>query len=147
MKILLAIDNSVYSDAATDAVIAQARPAHTEVHVIHVVDFPTNMIPEAHIYSPPTGRGRDAERKPAQALVEKVASKLRSHGLRVSTAIAWGDPRSKIIQAARDWNADLIVIGSHGWKGLSRFLMGSVPEGVARHAPCSVQIVRVREAA
>lgn len=147
MKILLAIDKSKFSEAATEAVIEQATPGHTQVHVIHVVDFPTNMIPEAAIYSPPTGRGRDAERKPAQALVDKVASRLRSHGLHVTTAIAWGDPRSKIIEEARKWGADLIVIGSHGWKGLGRFLMGSVPEGVARHAPCSVQIVRVRNAA
>jgi nucleotide-binding universal stress UspA family protein len=147
MKILLAIDKSRFSEAATEAVIAQGKPGHTEVHVIHVVDFPTNVIPEAGIYSPGMGRGRDAERKPAQALVDKVASQLRAHGLQVTTSIAWGDPRSKIIEAARRCDADLIVIGSHGWKGLSRFLMGSVPEGVARHAPCSVQIVRMRQVA
>jgi nucleotide-binding universal stress UspA family protein len=147
MKILLAIDNSEFSEAATEAVIEQSTPGHTEVHVFHVVDFPTNVIPEAGMYSPAMGRGRDAERKLAQALADKVASRLRSHGLRVTTAIAWGDPRSKIIEEARTWEADLIVIGSHGWKGLGRFLMGSVPEGVARHAPCSVQIVRVRKVA
>jgi len=147
MRILLATDSSDSSDAAADAVIAQSDPMDSEVHVVHVVDFPTNLIPEAHIYSPPSGRGRAAERKHAQGLVDKVASKLRSHGLRVTTSIAWGDPRSQIIKAAEAWDADLIVIGSRSWKGLGRILMGSVPEGVARHARCSVQIVRVRKVA
>ena len=147
MKILLAIDSSDSSEAAADAVIAQADPAISEVHVLHVVNFPTNMIPEAAIYSPPTGRGRAAERKLAQALVDKVTLRLRTHSLQVSSSISWGDPRSQIIKKAVEWEADLIVIGSRGWKGLGRFLMGSVPEGVALHAPCSVQIVRVRKAA
>jgi nucleotide-binding universal stress UspA family protein len=48
-----------------------------------------------------------------------------------------------ILDTAAKWHADLIVIGSHGRKGLDRFLLGSVSEAVARHAPCSVQIVRV----
>jgi len=147
MKILLAIDSSDSSEAAADAVIAQAHPGDSEVHVLHVVDFPTNMIPEAAIYSPPNGRGRAAERKPAEALVDKCATKLRSHNLRVTTSISWGDPRSQIIKKSVEWEADLIVIGSRGWTGIGRFLTGSVPQGVARHARCSVQIVRAHTAA
>jgi len=50
--------------------------------------------------------------------------------------------RIGILDAAREWRADLIVLGSRGEKGLRRFLLGSVAEFVARHAPCSVLIVR-----
>jgi nucleotide-binding universal stress UspA family protein len=53
-----------------------------------------------------------------------------------------GDPVESIVGAARGWPADLIVIGSHGRDGLGRVLLGSVAEGVARHAPCPVLVVR-----
>ena len=53
------------------------------------------------------------------------------------------DPRAAIVDYAANWKADLIVLGSHGRKGLDRFLIGSVAEFVARHAFCSVQIVRI----
>jgi nucleotide-binding universal stress UspA family protein len=67
---------------------------------------------------------------------------LRSKGLEVTTAVDWGDPRPKIIDDAAKWGADLIVVGSHGCKGLERFFLGSVSDAVARHAGCSVEIVR-----
>jgi nucleotide-binding universal stress UspA family protein len=55
-----------------------------------------------------------------------------------------GDTKSRIVDYAANWHADLIVLGSHGWKGLGRFLMGSVSEAVTRHARCSVEVVRCR---
>jgi nucleotide-binding universal stress UspA family protein len=53
-----------------------------------------------------------------------------------------GDPAASIAGAARDWPADLVVIGSHGREGIDRVVLGSVAESVARHAPCPVLIVR-----
>jgi nucleotide-binding universal stress UspA family protein len=47
-----------------------------------------------------------------------------------------------IIKTAKAWDADLIVVGSHGYRGIKRFLLGSVSQAVAFHAPCSVEIVR-----
>jgi nucleotide-binding universal stress UspA family protein len=85
----------------------------------------------------------EAETKRAEALVTKVADELRSKGLKVTTVVEQGDPKSMIIDAAAKWRADLIVIGSHGRKGLEHFLLGSVSEAVARHAGCSVEIVRI----
>jgi len=68
---------------------------------------------------------------------------LRSAGINVSTAIAQGNPKSIILDEAKVWGADLIVLGSHGRKGLERFLVGSVSDAVLRHAHCSVEIVRL----
>ena len=59
-----------------------------------------------------------------------------------SEATPIGDPRAFILDAAKTWAADLIVLGSHGRHGLERFLLGSVSEAVAVHAHCSVEIVR-----
>ena len=55
-----------------------------------------------------------------------------------------GTPLTEIVNAAKDWPADLIVIGSHGRGGLKRALLGSVAEGVMRHAHCPVLVVRAR---
>jgi len=61
----------------------------------------------------------------------------------VDTVVEWGNPKSKIIDAAAQWHADLIVLGSHGRTGLDRFLTGSVVDTVMRHAHCSVELVRI----
>jgi nucleotide-binding universal stress UspA family protein len=82
------------------------------------------------------------EREQAQGLVEKAARELRDAGFQVDTLVEVGDAKAIIVDAAAQWPADLIVLGSHGRKGLQRFLMGSVSEAVARHSPCSAQIVR-----
>jgi nucleotide-binding universal stress UspA family protein len=76
-------------------------------------------------------------------LVEHAAWQLRKAGFRASEAVEAGDPKVRIIDHAKEWRADLIVVGSHGLRGLSRFLMGSVSEAVTRHAGCSVEVVRI----
>jgi nucleotide-binding universal stress UspA family protein len=53
-----------------------------------------------------------------------------------------GDPRSVILEEAKEWDADLIVVGSHGYTGIKRLLLGSVAQSVVSHAPCSVEVVR-----
>jgi nucleotide-binding universal stress UspA family protein len=82
------------------------------------------------------------DKKPAHVLAERIAEELRSTGFKADTAVKGGDVRETIIDLAAEWHADLIVVGSHGERGLKRFLLGSVAEFVARHAMCSVAIVR-----
>jgi nucleotide-binding universal stress UspA family protein len=95
------------------------------------------------VHYPGIEHERDAQLKPAEALVARMAALLRSKGFRVTTAVALGNVKSKILDAAETWPADLIVMGSHRRKGLERLFMGSLAEGVARHAQCSVEIVRI----
>jgi nucleotide-binding universal stress UspA family protein len=144
MKVLLAIDDSKFSAAATQALIARAHPADTEVRVLHVVEAPSLLVGrEMGGYDPALDAVWEGETKQAQALVEKTAETLRAHGMKVTTAVLQGDPKSMIIDTSDEWHANLIVIGSHGRKALDRFLMGSVSEAIARHARCSVEIVRI----
>lgn len=143
MRILLAVDGSKFSEAATQTVIVQARPAGTEVRVLHVIDILTNQLPEVMAYYPGVEHARDARRKLADTLVAKTAELLRAKGLSVTTAVELGSPKSKIIDTAAEWHADLIVLGSHGRTGLDRFLLGSLPDSVLRHAHCSVELVRI----
>ena len=143
MKILLAIDGSKFSDAATHAVIAQAIPGEAQVRVVYVVNTMDNPFPEMTAFGAEIEHAPNIQRKPAKALVEAAANLLRAKGLTVTTAVEWGDPKSKIINAAEAWHADLIVVGSHGQAGLEHFMVGSVSDAVARYAPCSVEIVRI----
>jgi nucleotide-binding universal stress UspA family protein len=143
MKIVLAIDDSKFSDAATQAVIAQNRPQETEVHVVHVIQIISPQLPEMLGYYPGIEHSRDAQRKFGEAFLEKTAELLRSKGLRVTMAVEFGSPKSEIIDAAERSRADLIVLGSHGQTGLEQFLLGSVSDTVVRHAHCSVELVRV----
>jgi nucleotide-binding universal stress UspA family protein len=84
----------------------------------------------------------EGKKKPAHALVEHIAKELRDAGFKAGTAIKVGDIREVIIDSAAEWRADLIIVGSHGQRGIQRFLLGSVSEFVARHANCSVEIIR-----
>ena len=141
MKILLAVDDSKFSDAALEAVIAQIPPQGTEVLVLHVVEPITLSSPPqmSSSYAPEL----EIRVKEGQELVEREVQKLRAAGFKADGAVENGDIREKIIDAAAEWRADLIVMGSNGRRGVQRFLLGSVAEHVARHAQCSVEIVRV----
>jgi nucleotide-binding universal stress UspA family protein len=149
MKILLAVDESPFSQQAVQDVIEEFRPKNTEVQVVHAVEpisayFSAEWFPHFVPYVENVERDRLRQ---ARALVEKVCAKLRKAGFRNSKTIVHGDARAAILDLARQWKADLIVLGSHGLKGLNRLLMGSVSEAVMRHAPCSVQVVRVQPSA
>jgi nucleotide-binding universal stress UspA family protein len=143
LKILLAIDGSRFSEAATQAVIRQMRPEQTEVCVFHVVE-PLLLIPEFRLGNLEALKESEKQlRRHGENLVTRAEQLLRKAGFKVHTKIREGDHRAEIIDHAAEWGADLIVLGSHGRKGLNRFLLGSVAEFVARHAACSVEIVRI----
>src|SRR5271167_3722907 len=139
MRILMGIDDSKFSGDVLRAIVTQFRAEHTEVRVLHVLQpaapAPPQMAPG---YAPEL----EGQKKPARELVERIANELRAAGFQVDTAVEIGDIREGIIDSAAEWRADLIVVGSHGQRGIQRFLLGSVAEFVARHAKCSVEIVR-----
>jgi nucleotide-binding universal stress UspA family protein len=143
MKVLLAIDDSQFSAAATQAVLAFASPQKDTVRVLHVLDTLADLFPEMAQYCVEIEGAKDPRLKQAENLVRSAADLLGAKGLDVTMAIECGEPRSKIIDVANAWGADLIVLGSHGRTGLGRFLIGSVSDAVMRHACCSVEIVRI----
>jgi len=139
MRILVGIDDSHFCDAVVRAVVAQFRTENTEIRVLNVLQPIAPAPPQmAEGYAPEL----EAQKQPARELVERIAQDLGHAGFTVHTAVEIGDVRETIIDSAAAWGADLIVVGSHGQTGIQRFLMGSVAEFVARHARCSVEIVR-----
>lgn len=144
MKILLAIDDSKFSKAATSAVIRLAPPRQAQVRILHVVEPPSVLVARGMSgYSPNLRMVWEEQRRNAQSLVSKVAKQLRRKGYAPTTSVVQGEPRGKIVDVASRWKADMIVIGSHGHRGLKRLLLGSVSDAVVHHAHCSVLVVRI----
>jgi nucleotide-binding universal stress UspA family protein len=147
VRILLAIDDSACSAAATSAVIEQFAPSHTQVSLLHADDWPNGMSPSMAFGEGPAAAQsvlglHRLRRTNAAALLEDTADQLRRAGFVTAASLRDGDPRQVIVDYAKECRADLIVVGSHGKTGLDRML-GSVSDSVARHAPCSVEIVRL----
>lgn len=148
MKILLPLDSAPCSTAAVDAVLAQFRPKGIEIRLLHVVEWPKHL--PMHLAmgeGPSAGTDLLASRNQAfregKDLTSRAAARLRAAGFDTTETVVPGDARETIIDAAREWDPDLIVIGSHGWKGLDRLVMGSVSDAVVRRAGCSVEVIRM----
>jgi nucleotide-binding universal stress UspA family protein len=75
-------------------------------------------------------------------LLAAAAATARDAGVPVQTLPRPGDPADAILDVAEERDADLIVVGNKGTSGAKRFLLGSVPNRVSHHAPCSVLIIR-----
>lgn len=142
MKILLAVDRSQYSEAAARALIAQIRTQDTEVAVLHVIELALADFESRETFE----SSRRARLEQAHELVERFAAELRDAGYAVKPAVEEGDAKEAILNFAERWKPDVIFIGSHGRRAFRRFTLGSVTEAVARHAHCSVEIVRVPRA-
>ena len=82
-------------------------------------------------------------REDVQAVLDEEAERIRGLGVKqVETFAREGDPADAILDVAEETKADLIVVGNKGMTGARRYLLGSVPNNVSHHAPCSVIIVR-----
>jgi len=146
MRILVAIDDSNFSEAAASSVIALLKANGTEIRLLHVLEpFPVALAEQMGSKDCPDFAVAGLKlRDQAKKYLEATEDKLRCAGFETSYSLEEGDAREKILDYAECWAADLIVVGSHGRKGINRFLMGSVSEAMARYARCSVQIVRTR---
>ncbi len=81
-------------------------------------------------------------RADVQAMLEEAAAEIRAGGVQVELFARQGDPADAILDVAEERGSDLIVVGNKGMTGAKRFLLGSVPNKVSHHAPCSVLIIR-----
>src|SRR5579862_5678591 len=134
MKILLAIDESKFSEAVIEAVIRQAIPQVTEVRVLHVIE-PIPIYPDGQAwgYGPEASQVLDEQRKEAEGLVARAGQTLREKNFIVMTAIEEGNPKEVIIDSAAEWHADLIVVGrtdgrawtASSWEACRRRLHGT----------------------
>lgn len=143
MRVLLAIDDSESSELAAQMVIDQARPDKTEVLVLTVLRPPNLLVAREMVgYDPTLELNWEQQDKAAKALVGTVAEKLRKTGATANSSVEFGEPRTKILEIAEKWHADLIVMGSARRAKLAGYWSAGIPETIARRAHCSVEIVR-----
>lgn len=152
MRVLLPVDGSTCSEKSVQTIIDRFRPDETQVRVLHAVEWMREMpLCVQYAHGPTAGddvvQSRIKSFDRAHEMVERVAAQLEFKGFHASVSTPDADPKHAIVEAAREWPADLIVMGSHGRRGIDRILLGSVAEWVVRHAPCSMDIVRVPVAA
>src|SRR5579863_6751608 len=133
MKVVVAIDRSPSSQTVLQRVVSRPWPANTTFCVLNVVDVLRFERLPAII--------EDAEREGIQ-IAESGARRISSAGYEAFPYTALGNPRADITCYAKEWGADLILVGSHGHSAIARFLVGSVALAVMRTAPCTVEIVR-----
>lgn len=146
MKILLAIDGSPCSDAAVEEVGRRPWPEGSSIKVLTAFELPTPPTPEG--WALPLNYFEEMDvglRKQAQNIVDGAIGKLKPKlpkTISLDGQILVGSPRTAILDEAESWGADLIVVGSHGYRAWERFLLGSVSQSVVSHAKCSVEVVR-----
>lgn len=146
MKILLAVDGSDYSNAAVDAVAARPWPEGSSVQIISAMELSFTPTPET--WALPDSyyaQAEQAAKEQAESVVREASQRLRAGQalpMESFTTIKVGRAEDVILDEAEKWGADLIVLGSHGYRAFKRFLLGSVSQAVATHAKCSVEIVR-----
>lgn len=138
-NILVPVDFSEQSEKAVMAAGTLARATGAAVHLLHAYQIPVE----------PVGLGLNVSQTYVEQFVKDSTEKLHALAARLLPGLATGpllvvsgDPREAITDEAKRLAAEVIVMGTHGRRGLTRALIGSVAETVVRTAPCSVLIVR-----
>ncbi len=141
-RILVPTDFSKHSTNALRYAAAFAEKFGAELYLLHVVQDLALFIPEAVSVAPPIAPPVEQMTAAVRAALEKVVRDANLQGLTVHTDVREGTPFYEIIQAAKEKDVDLIIMGTHGHSGLAHVLLGSVTEKVVRKAPCPVLTVR-----
>jgi nucleotide-binding universal stress UspA family protein len=143
-KILIAVEDTVYSDQAVTYGLALARKFGADVALVHVNELPTAtpyiadpMLNETSFMMPEMIAIQEDAGK---ALFERI-KKQAGTDINVYTYTKLGNPKTEILATAEECNADLIILGTHGRTGFDHFISGSVAESVARKSKCPVLII------
>ncbi len=142
-RILVALDGSEDSDRALREALKVAQDSHAKLRVVHAVD----VVPHGEV-GPYFDQYRQSCLDAGQAVLDRAVALARDAGASVETALvetATIHPSSEILEEAKRWSADLIVLGTRGRSGLTRLLMGSVAEEIVRHAPVPTLLVHGAE--
>lgn len=147
-RILAATD---FSECSKDAIESAARLAEcfsAELFLLHVFEPPFYTVEgmDARIHPEVDRWVRDLREKESKKLEGEVEP-MKRRGINVHPYLKEGSPLDEIVNVAQEVGADLVVLGTHGRRGVDRFVMGSVAERVTRKAPCSVLIVRQKRPA
>ena len=134
------------SETASEAVrqaAELAKQVNAKVHLVSAYEpVPEGRLREERQQVPDDLQWMVNPREDVASTLEEAAGAIREDGVEVEIHAREGDPADAILDVAEETKADVIVVGNKGMTGAARFLLGSVPNKVSHHAPCSVLIIR-----
>ena len=142
-RILVPVDFSEASNRAVDYAIGLAGKLDGTIYLVHVIGVPALGVPELGVAL--TSTVIDTLVRDGQDALDKLVSSRRDKARFGDPVLRTGDARDVILHAAEEVRADLIVMATHGRRGLSRALIGSVAESIVRTSPIPVLTIRVRK--
>jgi len=145
-RILVAVDGSPTSDRALAEALTLAKEQRAALRIVHVID---TLPPIAGLETMDISGLQKALRDAGEQVLERAQTQAAAAGVPVDSrlidlATAGTRIAALVCAEARSWPADLIVLGTHGRRGLDHLLLGSVAEGVVRIAPSPVLLIRGR---
>jgi nucleotide-binding universal stress UspA family protein len=142
-SIVVGTDGSSTAGEAVREAIELAKELGATVELVSAYEPVSNQrLREEARQVPPDMQWMVNPREDVDATLREAAEQARDAGVKVNTYAREGDPADAILDVAEERGADLIVVGNKGMTGAKRFLLGSVPNKISHHAPCSVLIIR-----
>ena len=142
-SIVVGTDGSTTAQEAVRQAIELAKAVDATIHLVSAYEpVPENRLSHERQQVPEDAQWMVNAREDVDAALKQSAEALEDEGMNVQRYAREGDPADAILDVAEETNADLIVVGNKGMTGAKRFLLGSVPNKVSHHAPCSVLIIR-----
>jgi len=145
--IVVGTDGSPTADQAVRHAARLAQATGATVHVVHAF----NVVPALATFGadvgvvPPSLGLAEASDAEARDVLARALALARREGAQAEGHLRVGDPASALLEAAEAAVADLLVVGNKGMSGARRFLLGSVPNKVSHHCPCSLLIVNTTD--
>lgn len=145
MKILIAYDGSPPSEAAVEEVLRRPWPDGSQVRLVTVIEMQQFIAPPAgvEVYGPLAERIRVTLRENAYRRIQGIMDRFRTRpDLEPSYEMRDGSVKRALLHAIKEWEADLVVLGSTGMSAIGRMLLGSVCHALVTHATCNVEIIK-----
>ena len=142
-SLVVGTDGSGTASEAVRQATELAVQLKAKVHLVSAYEpVPEGRLREERDQVPDDLKWMVNPREDVNDTLTQAAQGLEAQGIEVEVHAREGDPADAILDVAEEMNADLIVVGNKGMTGAKRFLLGSVPNKVSHHAPCSVMIIR-----
>jgi nucleotide-binding universal stress UspA family protein len=142
-SMVVGTDGSETAKEAVRQATGLAQSISAKIHLVSAYEpVPEGRLREERAQVPDDLQWMVNPREDVSSTLEEAAEAIREQGVDVDTHAREGDPADAILDVAEEEGADLIVVGNKGMTGAKRFLLGSVPNKVSHHAPCSVMIIR-----
>jgi len=147
-RILVPVDFSECSRQALLHAVALGAKLGAKIHVLHVWEPPLYIFPEVMVQvpdEPAQSLGDFAQQRAGREMDQFLREALGEDRPDITRDVQTGHPYQAILRALDDEPYDLIVMGTHGRRGLPHLLLGSIAEKVVRHAPCAVMTIRAED--